>query len=77
MSSKTPPGVQSTGTTDTDAPTDYHLRCDRGCSPAFPAAACYIHERVRGLPAVVPVSRSASTVDWEARALDAAEEGER
>jgi hypothetical protein len=51
-----------------DAPTDYHLRCDRGCSPAFPAAACYIHERVRGLPAVVPLSRSASAVEWEARA---------
>ena len=67
MSSKTPTGVQSTGTTD-DAPTDYHLRCDRGCSPAFPAAACYITERARGLPAVVPVSRSASDIDWEARA---------
>jgi hypothetical protein len=66
MSSKTPAGVQSTGTTE-DAPTNYHLRCDRGCSPAFPAAACYITERVRGLPAVVPVSRSASDVDWEAR----------
>jgi len=53
----------------TDAPTetDYHLRCDRGCSPAFPAAACYITGRVRGLPAVVPVSRSASDIDWESR----------
>ena len=61
-------GQKPSGTTDTDAPTDYHLRCDRGCSPAFPAAACYIHERVRGLPAVVSVSRSASAVDWEARA---------
>ena len=54
--------------TDTDAPTDHHLRCDHGCTPAFPAAACYIDERVRGLPAVVPVSRSASDIEWEARA---------
>jgi len=69
MSSKTPTGVQSTGTTDAEAstPTDHHLRCDHGCTPAFPAAACYILEQTRGLPAVVPVSRSASTVDWEAR----------
>jgi hypothetical protein len=69
MSSKTPTGVQSTGTTDVEStPTDHHLRCDRGCTPAFPAAACYIHERVRGLPAVVSVSRSVSNVDWETRA---------
>jgi hypothetical protein len=66
MSSKTPTGVQSTGTTDVvSTPTDHHLRCDRGCTPAFPAAVCYIYERVRGLPAVVPVSRSASNIDWE------------
>ena len=52
----------------TDTSTDHHLRCDRGCTPAFPAAVCYIHERVRGLPAVVPVSRSASNIEWEARA---------
>jgi hypothetical protein len=67
MSNSTLSAQNSAGTTDTDAPTDYHLRCDRGCSPAFPAAACYIHAKTRGLPAIVPVSRSNSDVEWEAR----------
>ena len=69
MSSKTPTGHESAGTTDVEStPTDHHLRCDHGCTPAFPAAACYILKQTRGLPAVVPVSRSASTVEWETRA---------
>lgn len=40
-----------------------HAReCDHGCSVAFPAFACY-HAGRRGLPAVIPVSRS--TLAWE------------
>jgi hypothetical protein len=36
-----------------------------GCSPEL---ACFQHylEGARGLPAVVPVSHTASDVDWEA-----------
>ena len=65
MSSKTPTGQESAGTTETDAPITTDDDC--GCSPGLACFGCYL-EGARGLPAVVPVSRSASTVEWETRA---------
>ena len=64
MSSKTPTGQESAGTTETDAPIPTADDC--GCSPGLACFGCYL-AGARGLPAVVPVSRSASTIEWETR----------
>jgi len=65
MSNSTLSAQNSAGTTETDAPIPTDGDC--GCSPGLACFQCYL-EGARGLPAVVPVSRSASDVDWEARA---------
>jgi hypothetical protein len=65
MSIENATGKETAGTTETDAPITTDDDC--GCSPRLACFQCYL-EGARGLPAVVPVSRSASDVDWEDRA---------
>jgi len=65
MSIENATGHESAGTTETDAPITTDDDC--GCSPGLACFQCYL-EGARGLPAVVPVSRSASDVEWEDRA---------
>lgn len=65
MSIENAAGQESAGTTETDAPITIDDGC--GCSPGLACFGCYL-EGARGLPVVVPVSRSASDVEWEARA---------
>jgi len=65
MSNSTLSAQNSADTTETDAPITTDDDC--GCSPGLACFGCYL-EGARGLPAVVPVSRSASDIEWEARA---------
>jgi hypothetical protein len=65
MSNSTLSAQNSAGTTETDASITTDDDC--GCSPGLACFQCYL-EGARGLPAVVPVSRSASTIEWETRA---------
>lgn len=61
MTKSTPPAQNGADTTPTMTVDDDSC----GCSPEL---ACFQHylEGARGLPAVVPVSHTASDVDWEA-----------
>jgi hypothetical protein len=65
MPTEHPPGKETAGTTESDAPTMTVDDDSCGCSPEL---ACFQHylEGARGLPAVIPVSHAASSVDWEA-----------
>ena len=62
MNNSPPPAQNDAGTTETDAST-MTVDGDCGCSPELACFECYL-EDARGLPAVVPASRS--HVDWEA-----------
>jgi hypothetical protein len=65
MPTEHPPGKETAGTTETDAPTMTLDDDSCGCTSELTCFQCYLAGD-RGLPAVVPVTRSTSDVDWEA-----------